>query len=596
LANINGAYEKILMHHLLTPSHYDNQQAFRNGNRNFSGGEFSNPLHILNNDKSRSATEHLSIGTSWKKRTGYFRLETSFKHSHNKKELQFSKTHKNSLSNENYFYKFIKEQESIWNNQMTWEARPFLSIGTNLQLSHDRLNFEMEQLNQELPDGRNILQKKGINKRLNFSNEISYEQSPLKLKLSNDIHLSDLNGLELFQPTIVSNVAIHEFLKFKNNRVKLNLFSTISNKINAQDLYYNNNSHNSLLINTESFQAYSTTNELFLNTALINERTKNFSIGLQSLLLRDRLFIRVKYFDQLTQQNIFPVLRKGGFNLQNSADVTIRGLETSIDFQTHGYPINYNFQLQLKHEVPKVTKLRVEEDILPIAGFSDISNVLKVGEIPGAIYGSSWLKDDEGNRIIDEQGYPIKSPTSSIIGNPNPDLYFNLRQNFRINKISISLVLNGQIGGDYWDGTQAILDYYGRSQSSEILRTQSVNFSGQLTDGSINDKNVLAYDITKDVQKSIFQRFGYGGVAESYIKDASYITLKSLMVTYHLSNRNNFFKDIQISLYGTDLLQISKNNVRNPYTNFLGNPSSNGLQFFNRPLQSELGIKLIFKI
>jgi hypothetical protein len=596
LADINGVYAKILMHHLLTPSHYDNQLAYKNRNQNFSGGAFSNPYHILNNDASKLIIENLSFGTSWKKKINSLDLESSFVSSKNKETYLFSKKHKNSLSSENSFTKAIKEQQLIWRNQMTWKAKPFLSLGANLQLSHNQLDFEMVQLHQELPDGRNILEQTATNNRLNLSNDIKYEQSAFKLKLSNDIHFSDLNGFELFQPEVVSNLAIHELFKTRHSSAELNLFATISSKINGQDLYYNNNSHNSLLINTESFQAYSETNELFLNAALKNERTQNFSIGLQSLLLRDRLFIRVKYFDQLNQQNIFPVLRKGVFSLQNSADVNIRGLETSIDFQLNGYPINYNFQLQLKHEVPRVTKVLVEEDIIPIAGFSDISNVLKVGEVPGAIYGSAWLKDSDGNRIIDEEGFPIQSPNSTIIGNPNPDLYFNLRQNFKINKISISLVLNGQLGGDYWDGTQAILDYYGRSKSSESLRTQSINFSGRLTDGSINDKNVLAYDITKDIQESIFQRFGFGGVAESYIKDASYISLKSLILTYRFNNKYHFFKDINISLYGNDLFQISKNKVRNPYANFLGNPSSSGLQFFNRPLQSELGLKLIFKI
>jgi len=38
-------------------------------------------------------------------------------------------------------------------------------------------------------------------------------------------------------------------------------------------------------------------------------------------------------------------------------------------------------------------------------------------------FGSRILRDDNGNRLVDENGYWIQDPDNGIIGDPNPDWF-----------------------------------------------------------------------------------------------------------------------------------------------------------------------------
>ena len=590
LSIINGNPQKVLMHHLLTPAHYDNEEAFTN-DQNYNGNQFSNPLQILNQDQNEIIEHQYSGGIKWKQNFYHLQLESNLSFNSQNSKLLYQRKHSNTISDAIQYQKQISTKSWNWNSKFSSILRGGIKLESNLGLSHTLLDFSLTNSEDVF---QTDLNRKIANKKLalNWNKSFDWNNPTFELKLSNGVHASTLHGLEWLQPKIFTSVNLISQRNYKLPFQKLFLHTSFSSYIKELDLYYNNNSHNSLLHDLEHHQALLETNDLFIHNNLNNERLNVFKFGIGSNLFKT-ISINFNYLDQSNLQSIFPIFQKDQFLLDNVADIRSRGIEGKISYQKH-LPNSKSLRLNLefRRTFPKVTRIYTEQSFVPIAGFKNIGNILQTGEAPGAIYGSAWARNEEGKRLIDDHGYPIQSTNLEIIGNPNPDLRYHASLNYKFKNFSIGFLLDGQFGGQFWNGTKALLDYHGRSKHSAELRTQEIIYTGYNQNGQEILIPILAYNPLQEIEESIFQRYGYGGVAEDYIEDASYLNIAEISLSYQFKLRDeNWPKFISFSVYGNNLFQFTKHPSRNPYSKFLNHPSANGLQFFNQPLQSELGLK-----
>jgi hypothetical protein len=74
-----------------------------------------------------------------------------------------------------------------------------------------------------------------------------------------------------------------------------------------------------------------------------------------------------------------------------------------------------------------------------------------------------------------------------MIGNPIPDWNLGLSSYFQLRRFKVSFLLDFKKGGDIWNGTNAVLDYLGRStQTGNTRNTANYVFDGVDVNGNIN--------------------------------------------------------------------------------------------------------------
>ncbi len=610
--NINGFQNLLLFQNYITPSSFDNTQGstLSSGEqRSFAPEIYNNPFWLLDTHQNTSSSSNLSVAIDTKR---YFtdNLELTIG------GLYIVSRNKNRFGlpiGTAGFLNGYRSQKSIDNTKI----KGFAKFTTNYDISNDieiysssHLSISNEQLNYDFNEveGINTLSRKRTPERTNyeFINSVSFKVSDFldtELTLGNTSYSSTLQEDALWQPSIKLYTNLRDLL---HDDLYILYFvdywgaSAGYSFSNANSpLFYGNTSHNSLGLLPENTLSYTANNDLFTETSLQLEDITRYEIESDIRLLRHRISLGANYFSEERSNAVFPVLNNN-YTLANVATIENKGLEAHFGVDIiKNEKMSWNTNVVFSKNRTQVTKINSSDSRIPISGFSNINQNLIVGQPAGIIVGTGYQRNSNNQILIDTTGYPIVNPEPQIIGDPTPDFQIGFSNNFDIGKqIKIAFTIDWRQGGDIWNGTQQVLNYFGRSQESAQERNiQGFIFDGVTTEGATNTTPVTFLDAFSNR----WTRYGFSGVGESGIVDGSYINLKNVTISYDFIKKKRgyqykTFKSVKLIFYGNNLFTYSKYDGASPYTALFDGVSAQALQFFNTPLVSEVGFKLNLKI
>ena len=217
----------------------------------------------------------------------------------------------------------------------------------------------------------------------------------------------------------------------------------------------------------------------------------------------------------------------------------------------------------------------------------------------GAIFGTSYKKNSDGALIIGSDGFPLEDASLTMIGNPIPDWTLGWSCSFHWRQLQLSFLFDFKKGGDVWNGTNAVLDFFGKSSDTGELR----NISNYVFEGVDinNNPSIIPVDFaspTKPVSENRWVRYGWDGVGEEYIEDASWIRFNELALAYSLTQdrSNSLLKEVIFSLTGHNLFLITPYTGVDPSSTLFGYTAGNGLDLFNTPGTRRYSAQITFKI
>lgn len=298
-------------------------------------------------------------------------------------------------------------------------------------------------------------------------------------------------------------------------------------------------------------------------------------------------------FVRSIRNDIFPVYQNGRLELQNIADHTKKGIELELTLSprvSSQKKLAYSNTISFFSWQDKVTAVADGYNFTPIAGFSDVHKTIINGQALGAIVGSSYVRDPNNNIVIGQDGFPLVNQAPGVIGNPIPDFIIKSGNTLRWKRFSLLAEFEWRKGGNTWNGTQAMLDYYGRSQQTGNERTiTNYIFPGVLEDGHPNNIPVDFYDPTLPVEQNRWVRYGASGIAEEYIQKSDNIRLRTLSLTYKISFRK-FIQQLSITGYVNNIMLWTAYKGADPEQLLFDQPNTNGLDFFNLPSTKTYGL------
>lgn len=614
--NINGFQNLLLFQNYITPSSFDNTQGSvlpSGEQRSFAPGVYNNPFWLLDTNQNTASSSNSSIALDIKR------------HFSDNLELTLGGVYIASRNKNRFalpaatvgFLNGSSSQKNIDNTKLEGFARftTDFDLSSDIQVySTSHLSISNEQLDYDFNEvvGINTLSRKRTPERTNyeFINSLSFKYSDFldtELTLGNASYTSTLQEDALWQPSIKLYTNLRDLLHdelyilYFINYWGASAGYSFSNA--TSPLFYGNTSHNSLEFLPENALSYTANNDLFTEASLQLEDITRYEIESDIRLLRHRISLGVNYFSEERSNAVFPVLNNN-YTLANVATIENKGLEAHFGVDIiKNEKISWNTNTVFSKNRTKVTKINSSESRIPISGFSNINQNLIVGQPAGVIVGSAYQRNANGQILIDDTGYPIVHPEQQIIGDPTPDFQLGFSNNFDIGEqIKIAFTIDWRQGGDIWNGTQQVLNYFGRSQESAQQRNiQGFIFEGITTDGTTNTTPVTFLDPTQDAFSNRWTRYGFSGVGESGIVDGSYINLKNITVSYDFIKKKEGYqyktlKSVKLIFYGNNLFTYSKYDGASPYTALFDGVSAQALQFFNTPLVSEVGFKLNLKI
>ncbi len=386
-------------------------------------------------------------------------------------------------------------------------------------------------------------------------------------------------------------------------------------------LLYNQYHFNSLQMPISQFRSYYENTELTWHKGLSPEILQKFNVGIDiefSKRYHSSPFkLNFNYFQHNTQNMILPIARSNVFGLENAINLRNRGWELELEFKkrisnwryyrdTDGYEYYaiITSKLSISRYNPIVTKIHTGQSNIPITGYQEISTQAIEGQPLGVIVGSAYLRDEQGRKIIDVDGFPKVNPTPQILGNQNPDFIMVWLNEIQNNVFGFSVSLEYRHGGYVWNGTQNALNYWGTSQQSAQERNiTNYVFSGVNPNGQPNTIAVDFANPNLPFGQNRFVRYGLEGVGEDALVRATSLRIREICFSQNLRKflfsqrmRNSFPRmDMIFKLYASNILLYAPNFSSDPQTSLMNYSLGTGLDFMNAPATSQMGCKLFLK-
>ncbi|MCB0518627.1 MAG: SusC/RagA family TonB-linked outer membrane protein [Saprospiraceae bacterium] len=332
------------------------------------------------------------------------------------------------------------------------------------------------------------------------------------------------------------------------------------------------------------------------NANLRPEETESIEAGLDLRFYQNRLGLDVTAYRSTSRDQIIevPVAYSGGYSffVANAGEIENKGIEVLL----RATPVKsdaFNWDLNLNFSTNKNTVVKLAEGVndirFPGAGVTSTSNRAIPGEPYGVIYGTKWLRDDAGNILVDDEGYPLFDPQQpGIVGDPNPDWLMGIRNSFSYKGLYLSALLDIRKGGDIFNGTVGVMKSLGIEKSTE-QREEEIVFDGvRQSDGQPNTTPIR-------LDADYYSRYPASGVSEASVEDGSWFRLREVTLSYAFPKK--WFEgwpvqSLELGLSARNVFLITSYSGVDPETNLAGASNSFGRDWFNSPNTRSFGVNL----
>ncbi|MCD0479762.1 hypothetical protein LPB90_14970 [Chryseobacterium sp. LC2016-29] len=377
---------------------------------------------------------------------------------------------------------------------------------------------------------------------------------------------------------------------------KLQLFGAYTQLATEPEMAKSYSSYATTQFSAQNSYQYFPLKEVETFKNLSNVDIKEWKTGFK-FMLNGKIDFTAEYFNRKISDDIFLVFEGQNLVFKNLADHTYKGFEVNLNYDR--IIANQNFSLGSKASFFKyqdiVDRVNSGYNNLMISGFNDIYKTLSEGQVLGAVMGSYYERNADGKIVIDDDGYPVKASGMKLIADPTPDFVMKFSHNITYKMFALDINWEWKKGGEVWNGTQAVLDYYGRSQTSADERNiKNYVFEGVNYNGNINQTPVDFYNPNQSISDNRWTRYGFLGIAENYVEKADYLRINDITLSAYF-DIGKFRKALGVSFYVNNIFLWQANSGVDSDQNLYDFDNSRGLDFFNLPSFKTYGCTVSFK-
>jgi len=345
------------------------------------------------------------------------------------------------------------------------------------------------------------------------------------------------------------------------------------------------------------------------------EITNSWEVGTNLSLFNNKVDFDFTYYDGKTHNQIMSVelAPSSGYSSQkvNAGEVRNYGFEGLVnvkaiakdDFQ---YDVSLNFSKNMNEVISLSSDAESRILLEAVSGFARVE--LRAGETFGSIYGNDYLRDEQGNVVVNEYGMTIKGEYKKL-GDINPDLIGGLSNNLSYKNINLRFLIDFQLGGEYYSESRLYHDLMGTSKKSlrgreEWYSTHEGLLYGQVKQGKIPNGYIedavmedgTVNDVPVQPMMRMVNTIWFQHIVTDYIMDATNVRLRELSIGYNLPQKwmeDSFFKKVNITLVGRNLFFFyNASHDYDPESGFSSGSIGNAFELNPMPSARNVGFNL----
>lgn len=317
------------------------------------------------------------------------------------------------------------------------------------------------------------------------------------------------------------------------------------------------------------------------------QNTRSYELGLDLGFLEGRITFNYTFSRQNVEDQIFavPMPSSTGYSqkVTNGGKIHTNAHEATLGFipvQTNGFEWNVNVNFTKIDNY--VDELAEGVESIMLGGFVEPQIRAGIGDKFPVIYGVSYMRDDNGNIVVDSQGMPMAGE-EKVLGQVSPDFQVGLSTGLDWKRFSVNAVLDWKQGGNMYCGTGFTCDLYGTTKRSQEFREKD-EFLFELPavkeDGTKNDIMIPG--------SSAADYFNVlNDITESAVHETSYLKLRELSASYKLIQKKNL--NLSINAFARNLILWTALDGFDPEASQGNNNMGGGFERFTLPGASSFG-------
>ena len=231
-----------------------------------------------------------------------------------------------------------------------------------------------------------------------------------------------------------------------------------------------------------------------------------------------------------------------------------------------------------------------------LGGFVDPQIRAGIGYKFPVIYGSSYLRNEAGQIVVDKNGMPQKGD-NRVIGSVSPDFRLGFNTTFEFYKFRLSAVLDWKQGGDMYAGTISSLDYYGVTKKSADFRKKDFLFEKNAVKVAGTDAAGNTIYAPNDIKISGSDAADYFDItrciSQASVYANSFLKLREIALSYPVLEKS--YLGITVNVFARNILLWSELKGLDPESSQGNNNMAGGFERFSLPGTSSYGFGLTFK-
>lgn len=378
-----------------------------------------------------------------------------------------------------------------------------------------------------------------------------------------------------------------------------------------------------------------------MNPNLKPEKTSSIEAGFEAAFWDNRLCLDFTYYKTDSRNQILKLATTAasGYTSQvrNAGHIRNRGYEIqlgAVPIQT-SKGFRWNLDLNYGANSSKVVKLDDEGLITSYQLYSSGIQILaSVSEAYGTLFGTSYVRDANGNVVVDANGLPKISTTNKTLGKFTPDWTGGISNTFSYRSLSLSFLIDASVGGSIFSNTNKTgkytgvlantlsgrdaehggLWYYTAAMGNNVRLPESPSYSVS-SDGlyyaQVNGQSTRVYQdgimvegVTESGSKNeevvsaekYYHRIY--SIAEANVYDASYVKLREVALSYRLPRlwtQKLHLQEASVTLTGRNLWTIYKSVPNIDPESALTTGNAQGVEAYSLPTTRSFGVNLSVK-
>lgn len=307
------------------------------------------------------------------------------------------------------------------------------------------------------------------------------------------------------------------------------------------------------------------------NPNLRPETTSSFEIGADLRFFGDQLRLDVSYYNALTTDQIIslPIGISSGYTQQvvNGGKVRSKGLEMIAGISPIiAANVKWNGTINFSRNRARVEDLPQDAGRLTLAysRIYDSQNQtvflqVEEGGRVGDLYGTGYLKNENNDFILTNEGRYIPDNNLQKLGNYNPDFILGFNNQFYYKNWDLSFLLDWQQGGIIVSRTRALGNVGGQLAETTFRPAAGIVPKGVVNVGT-EDNPIYEQNTVAVSAESYYRQFFDRNHEENNTYDASFLKLRQFAIGYTFDNLKVFNQNTSLSLsvIGRNLFAITE--------------------------------------